>query len=257
MNVILAVGGRFDLHKERDRRLAFGHGLEEFGMIGVALGQLRQAVGELEQQLQTIRHGEREEVLADGDERLGKLGGCGVRHAPILPHRSHCDTHPMPVVESSVVVPIEPALAFAVSQTTGEVRLRWDPFIRRQYFLDGATAPAKGVRTYTQHRSRVSMVSEYVSFRPPTTVGMTMVKGPWFFERLAGGWRFSAEPGGGTRATWRYNFACRPAWLAKPAEKLGALILGRDINARIAGYARGCADPVVVAAAQESLENPG
>lgn len=162
----------------------------------------------------------------------------------------------MPVVESSVVVPLDTDLAFAVSQTTGAVRLRWDPFIRRQRFLDGATAPAKGVRTYTQHRSGVSMVSEYVSYRPPTTVGMTMVKGPWFFARLAGGWRFSPEPGGGTRATWRYNFTCRPAWLAKPAEKLGAVILGRDIRSRIAGYARGCADPAVVAAAREQLGKP-
>ncbi|MEV7963824.1 hypothetical protein [Oerskovia paurometabola] len=30
----------------------------------------------------------------------------------------------MPVVESSVVVPVDPATAFAVSQTTGDVRLR-------------------------------------------------------------------------------------------------------------------------------------
>ena len=29
----------------------------------------------------------------------------------------------MPVVESSVVVPVSPDLAFAVSQTTGEIRI--------------------------------------------------------------------------------------------------------------------------------------
>ncbi|MGO2741932.1 MAG: SRPBCC family protein, partial [Cellulosimicrobium funkei] len=101
----------------------------------------------------------------------------------------------MPVVESSLVVPVDPATAFAVSQTTGAVRLRWDPFIHHQHFLDGATAPAKGVQTFTRHRSGLSMVSEYVSYNPPTNVGMRMVRGSWFFENLAGGWRFAPDPG--------------------------------------------------------------
>lgn len=163
----------------------------------------------------------------------------------------------MPVVESSVVVPIPPDLAFAVSQTTGPVRLRWDPFIARQRFLDGATGPAKGVRTLTRHRSGLQMVSEYVSYRPPTTVGMKMVTGPWFFASLAGGWRFSSQGPDSTRAVWRYNFTCRPALLAPLAERLGQFILGRDIDRRIAGFARGCADPVVVAAARDAAPNTG
>lgn len=153
----------------------------------------------------------------------------------------------MPVVESSVVVPVDPVTAFAVSQTTGPTRLRWDPFIRRQHFLDGATAPAKGVRTFTRHRSGISMVSEYVSYSPPSNVGMRMVSGPWFFASLAGGWRFKPAPDGGTLATWKYSFRCRPAWLAPVAERLGGWVLGRDIDRRIAGFARGCADPVVLA----------
>ncbi|MCW2829466.1 MAG: polyketide cyclase [Aeromicrobium sp.] len=151
-------------------------------------------------------------------------------------------------IESSVVVAIEQAEAFAVSQTTGAVRLRWDPFIHEQHFLDGATRPAKGVRTETRHRSRLHMISEYVSFRPPTNVGMKMIEGPWFFASFAGGWRFDPEPGGGTRATWRYSFRCRPSWLAPLAERIGAIVLRRDIDRRIAGFARGCADPVVLAA---------
>lgn len=150
-------------------------------------------------------------------------------------------------IESSVIVELEPALAFAVSQTTGATRLRWDPFIHEQHFLDGATAPAKGVRTETRHRSRLRMVSEYVSFNPPTNVGMKMVEGPWFFESFAGGWRFAPESRGRCRATWRYSFHCRPAWLAPVAERIGAIVLRRDIERRIAGFARGCADPVVVA----------
>lgn len=156
----------------------------------------------------------------------------------------------MPVVESSIIVPVDPTTAFAVSQTTGETRLRWDPFIRRQQLLDGAQVPAKGVRTLTVHRLGLRMVSEYVSYAPPTNVGMKMVRGSWFFERLAGGWRFSPVPGdpGSTRAVWRYSFACRPRWLAPVAERVGRVLLQRDIDQRIAGFARGCADPVVVAA---------
>ena len=156
----------------------------------------------------------------------------------------------MPTVESSIIVPVPPATAFAVSQTTGETRLRWDPFIRRQQLLDGALVPAKGVRTLTVHRLGLRMVSEYVSYAPPTNVGMKMIRGSWFFERLAGGWRFSPVDGEptSTRAVWRYSFACRPRWLAPLAERVGTILLQRDIDARIAGFARGCADPVVVAA---------
>ncbi len=150
--------------------------------------------------------------------------------------------------ESSVVVDVDPATAFAISQSTGATRLRWDPFIHEQHLLGGATAPGKGVRTQTRHRSRLRMVSEYVSFNPPTNVGMKMVDGPWFFASFAGGWRFAPEPDGRCRATWRYSFTCRPAWLAPLAERIGAVVLRRDIDRRIAGFARGCADPVVVAA---------
>ncbi|TBN56908.1 SRPBCC family protein [Glaciihabitans arcticus] len=156
----------------------------------------------------------------------------------------------MPVIESSLVVPVPPATAFAVSQTTGATRMRWDPFIRRQHLMDGAIVPGKGVRTLTVHRLGFRMVSEYVSYNPPTNVGMKMLTGSWFFERLGGGWRFGPVEGdpNSTLAVWRYNFACKPAWLAPLAERIGSVILQRDIDRRIAGFARGCSDPIVLAA---------
>ena len=92
----------------------------------------------------------------------------------------------MPQVRADAWVPVPPATAFAVSQTTGELRLRWDPFIRHQHLI-GADRPGKGVRTLTRARVGPTMVSEYVSYRPPTSVGMTMVKGPWFFDSFGGG----------------------------------------------------------------------
>lgn len=155
----------------------------------------------------------------------------------------------MPVVEATVVVPVPVDVAFAVSQTTGAARMRWDPFIRRQHLLGGATRPAAGVQTLTVHRLGFRMISEYVSYRPPTSVGMKMVRGSWFFERLGGGWRFEPVEAGSSRAIWKYNFTCRPRWLAPLAERIGAVVLQRDIDRRIQGFARGCRDAVVLEAA--------
>lgn len=154
----------------------------------------------------------------------------------------------MPQVKAETWVPVSPDTAFAVSQTTGEVRLRWDPFIRHQQLVD-ADRPAKGVRTVTRARVGPRMVSEYVSYRPPTSVGMTMVSGPWFFESFGGGWRFQPETRdevAGTRAVWKYTYAVRPAWLRVVAEPVGQWLLGREIGARIAAFARACEDPVVL-----------
>ncbi|MGW9197812.1 SRPBCC family protein [Micromonospora chersina] len=160
----------------------------------------------------------------------------------------------MPVVEAVATVPVPPELAFAVSQTVAPVRYRWDPFVREQHFVDGATRPGRGVRTFTRSRHGLVMVSEYVSWAPPTNVGMKMVRGPWFFERFGGGWRFASGPEPGTTvATWRYNFRCRPGFLRPVAERIGVWLLRRDIRRRIAGYAAGCADPEVLAAARRSL----
>ncbi len=161
----------------------------------------------------------------------------------------------MPVVESRVVVPVDAETAFWVSQTTAPVRYRWDPFVHDQQLMDGASVPDRGVHTRTVSRHRLTMISEYVSFQPPTNVGMRMVHGPWFFARFGGGWQFRPGPRpGSTEAVWRYNFQVRPAWLAPVADRIGRWLLGRDIERRIAGYARGCTDDVVLAAAREGRE---
>jgi Polyketide cyclase / dehydrase and lipid transport len=155
-------------------------------------------------------------------------------------------------VESTVVVPVAPAVAFALSQTYGELRYRWDPFVREQRLLGGATAAGKGVRTWTRSRHRLTMVSEYVTFRPPTQVGMRMVTGPWFFRSFSGGWNFAPAGGGATEATWRYNFTIRPRWLAPVADRVGVWVLGRDVRRRLDAFARACADPDIVSGVPQS-----
>ncbi|NEM08516.1 SRPBCC family protein [Geodermatophilus normandii] len=157
-------------------------------------------------------------------------------------------------VEATVDVPVEPAPAFAVSQTTGATRYRWDAFVRAQSLLDGRTRPGEGVRTATRSRHGLAMVSRYVSYVPPSHVGMRMPRGPWFFAVFAGSRRFTPLPDGSTRAVWRHVLRCRAAWLAPVAEQIGTRLLGRDTRRRIAGFARGCADPAVLAVARRELE---
>ncbi|MDF8265355.1 SRPBCC family protein [Luteipulveratus flavus] len=157
----------------------------------------------------------------------------------------------MPRISSQVVVDVAPDVAFAVSQTTGEVRRSWDPFIHHQHLMDGAAVPDRGVRTLTRSRHGLRMVSRYVSYRPPSSVGMTMEEGPWFFETFGGGWRF--EPvDGGTRATWKYTFTCRPRLLRPIAERIGRALLQHDIDRRIAAFARACERADVLAAVAAS-----
>lgn len=161
----------------------------------------------------------------------------------------------MPQVRAERFINLDPETAFAFSQTTGEFRLKWDPFISAQGWLDGAKAAGKGVRTRTVSRMGLVMVSEYVSFVPPRNVGMTMVSGPWFFENFGGGWRFTADDGG-TRAVWKYTFSCRPRWLKPIVEKIGNWLLAREIEQRIDAFARACEDPALVAEFRRTHAEP-
>jgi hypothetical protein len=84
---------------------------------------------------------------------------------------------------------------------------------------------------------------------------MTMVKGPWFFDSFGGGWRFVPEERdgvAGAKAVWKYTYAVKPAWLRRVAEPIGQWLLGREIEARIAAFAKACRDPDIVSAALDS-----
>lgn len=139
-------------------------------------------------------------------------------------------------------------MAFTLSQTYGELRYRWDPFVREQHLLDGATSAGKGVRTATLSRHGLRMVSRYITYRPPGHVGMKMEEGPWFFRSFSGGWNFVALDDERTEATWRYNFTVRPAWLRFVADPIGRWLLGRDIRRRLDAFAAAAADPSIRAA---------
>ena len=157
----------------------------------------------------------------------------------------------MPRIEATRDVGVDLATAFAVSQTHGPRRLEWDPFVKHQELV-GGDRPAKGIRTRTVSRHGLTMLTEYVSFRAPTQVGMKMIEGPWFFANFAAGWAFAPvdpdDEAAGTRATWRYTFTTRPAWLSPIADRIGSRLLRRDIEERLAAYAMACTNPDVLAA---------
>ena len=146
------------------------------------------------------------------------------------------------------------------------IRLLGAPEIER----DGSVvAPPRGQKAWavlayvilaelavTRTRLGLGMVSEYASYRPPTSVGMTMLQGPWFFERFGAGWRFAPEDRDGvpgTAASWKYTYTVRPAWLRPVAEPIGQWLLGREIRARIAAFSAACDDDVVLASARADL----
>lgn len=161
----------------------------------------------------------------------------------------------MPRIESSITINVSADDAFALSMSQLEVRYAWDPFVREQRLLGGATRPERGVQSLTKSRHYLSMVSEFTSFRRPTQVGMKLVKGPPFFATFGGGWSFKPVDETTTLATWRYTFSIKPKWLAPLGDRIGTLVLGRDIDKRLAHFAKGCADRDLLDRAQAQLRD--
>ncbi len=147
----------------------------------------------------------------------------------------------MPIVEHSVTVTGSIDDVFDLSQSY-ELRLDWDPFVRSQRPLDGADHAAKGVHTETVSRHGLRMVTEYLTFRRPTLVGMKMIDGPPIFRTFSGSWRFTELDDGRVDVAFRYNFACKPTILAPIMERVGSWYLGRDIQRRIEAFRAACTD---------------
>ncbi|QXC61903.1 SRPBCC family protein [Aquihabitans sp. G128] len=163
---------------------------------------------------------------------------------------------PVGVVERTQVATASAEDAFAVASSY-QVRLEWDPFVSTQHLINTDT-PGKGVRTFTRSRHGLGMVSEYLTYRPPTHMGMKMVTGPWFFRTFSGSWHFKDLGEGRLEVVYRYRYDCRPAWLQPVSHCIGNALLGRDIERRVAAFVRGIEDPVIVARAQaEAAERHG
>lgn len=157
------------------------------------------------------------------------------------------------VVERRVTVDASADDCFVVASSYG-VRLEWDPFVRAQHLMNAGRA-APGVRTWTRSRHGLVMVSEYVTYRRPTLMGMKMVTGPALFRTFSGSWHFAATDGHRCEVTFRYRFDCRPTWLQWLTHPVGRWYLGRDIERRLAAFAHGVEDADIVARARAELED--
>ena len=140
--------------------------------------------------------------------------------------------------EHSAVVDATPDVVFALTQDYAR-RLDWDPFLREARLLNGAAAPAVGVRALCVARVGWSMETEYVSYAPPRVVAVKMTKGPWLLETFGGAWEFEPMGEGRTRVTLRYLLRVRPRWLSRWVEPIARWWFAREtrIRARALGKA--------------------
>jgi hypothetical protein len=100
VHVPLRVG--VDLDRQEQRRLALVHLLHRLRGVGVALRQLGQLLGELEQQLQAVLHPDAREVL----HQLGELRGEGrLRGAHADPRSEPCTIGTRTELPHSVQLP--------------------------------------------------------------------------------------------------------------------------------------------------------
>jgi ribosome-associated toxin RatA of RatAB toxin-antitoxin module len=67
---------------------------------------------------------------------------------------------------------------------------------------------------------------------------MKMLRGPWFFRKFAGTWRFTPCEGG-TEVVFHYAFQTRWRWLSRLFDPLIRWIFRRDVRARLRGLKRG------------------
>lgn len=155
---------------------------------------------------------------------------------------------PVGVVERRATARASAADAFLVAGSY-RVRLEWDPFVSAQHLINTDT-PGRAVRTYTRSRHGLTMISEYLTYHPPTHMGMKMVSGPPFFRTFSGSWHFKDADEGRVEVVYRYRYECRPRWLQPLSHRIGNWYLGRDIEARVEAFVRGIEDADIVARAR-------
>lgn len=140
----------------------------------------------------------------------------------------------MPVVHARIEIEAAVADVFDLAQDY-DLRLRWDPFLRDMKFRDGAIEAAPGVRVWVRAKNGLSMEVIYITLERPHSVAMKMTRGPVFFERFAGTWRFERVRDDVAAVSFRYNFETRWPWLRPFSNALITKIFERDIQARLRG----------------------
>ena len=144
----------------------------------------------------------------------------------------------MPTIQASIDIHASATDVFALAQDYA-LRLVWDPFLAEMKFRDGATEANVGVRVWVRAKNGMTMEVRYITLRAPEHVAMTMTDGPTVFSQFSGAWTFKALAADRTHVVFRYNFATRPRLLAPVMEPVVAMVLKREMQARLVGLKRG------------------
>lgn len=116
-----------------------------------------------------------------------------------------------------------------------EKRLLWDPFLRRAEVL-GEREPGEGVKTFCAVKYRLlawGMTTQYVSFRSPRVAAVTMIDGPFFFQRFTASIRHRDLENGFLDVFYKLNFNLKGFLGRRPLEKMIAWLLLWEAKKRL------------------------
>jgi ribosome-associated toxin RatA of RatAB toxin-antitoxin module len=141
----------------------------------------------------------------------------------------------MPIVRRSLEVALPAEELFTLAQDYS-LRKSWDPLHGDHEFLDG-TASGPGAVLRYRAKNGARMTVRYVSYQRPERVAMTMVSGPFVFERFSGSWNFKRLDARRTLVVFQYHFTLR-RWVSWALEPVTQFLLERSVAARLEGLKR-------------------
>jgi len=138
----------------------------------------------------------------------------------------------VPKIHETITInkPRPAVFAFAHSQ---KKRLLWDSFSKDFQYLNSASRADPGVIARTRMWHGLTMDVEYISFHEPAVAAMKMVRGPFFFRKFAGSWRFDDIGDQRTRVHFIYHFQSRWPRLRFAVDYALRLAISKDVRRRL------------------------
>lgn len=93
------------------------------------------------------------------------------------------------------------------------LRAKWDP-LTNEAFLVNSSIPAQGELVRCTAKNGLKMDTVYVSFKPNEVAAVKLVKGPYIFDKFAGGWTFKEIDKDKTLVKLKYNISTKPRCLS-------------------------------------------
>lgn len=92
-------------------------------------------------------------------------------------------------------------------------RTLWDPLTNEAFLVNADTA-ADGELVRCTAKNGMSMDTVYVSYKPNKVAAVKLIKGPYIFDKFAGGWRFDELSPNKTLVKFSYTITTKPKWLS-------------------------------------------